>query len=371
MKPVDDTLERELRAMRPNIDRDFATKLDAWAAEGFPARGRSPAPARKRPRRNPRLRLTLPRVAFAACTVLLVGTVSVGVLQDYGSDEYDTDNLTLDPESAPPSSSFPEGEAGSAGAQRQGSEGLEDGSVAAPEPTSTVPPPPGEEKLLPGQEREVARDASMRLSTEPGEVDDVADRVIEVAERYDGIVLRSDLDTQAERARATFDLRIPAQNLQATLADLSDLASVSERDEASLDVTAPLVSAEERFDDSKAEVDALVEQLGEAESADEIARVRTQLGIARTALAAARSDLATLKQKTDFSTLAVTVAGDGDSGGWSLGDAIDDAGSVLEDIIGAALVALAAIVPLGLIAAGLWFLYSRLRRSRRDKVLDQ
>jgi hypothetical protein len=367
MKPVDDVMERELRAMRPQIDRDFAIKLDAWAAEGFPARGQSPAPVGKPKRRSPRLPLTLPRLAFAACMILIVGTVSVSALQDIGSE----DDGGLSSSDEPANSTFPvdpqtgEAEVGGGGAQRQSQD---DASVAAPEPT--VPLPPGEEKLLPGQERKVARDASMRLSTEPDEVDDVADGVIEVTERYDGIVLSSDVEAQAERARATFDLRIPAQNLQATLADLSDLASVTERDEASLDVTAPFVSAEERFDDAKAEVDALVEQLGDAESADEIAQIRGQLQVARSELAAARSDLATLKQKTDFSTLAVTVTGDGDSGGWSLGDALDDAGSVLQDILGAALVALAAIVPLGLIAAALWFGVRAARRKARERTLD-
>ena len=98
------------------------------------------------------------------------------------------------------------------------------------------PGPPGDEKLKPGQERIRCSAASMRLSTEPDEVDDVADGVIEVTERYDGIVVSLRRQHPAgERGRATFDLRIPAQNLQATLADLSDLASVTERDEGSPD----------------------------------------------------------------------------------------------------------------------------------------
>lgn len=345
----DDELTRELRAMRAQIDHGFAAKLDAWAAEGFPAKGDSPAPSRHSRLRGLRLRPLLPRLATAASLVLVL-TVSIGVLSQVdggGSDDTDDSGgvaeLSVEQESGG------------------------DASVAAP----TVPQPPGQEKLLPGREREVARDASMRLSTEPDEVDEVADGVIEVTERYDGIVLRSDVQTQEERARATFDLRIPAQNLQATLADLSDLASVSERDEASLDVTAPFVSAEERFDDAKAEVDALLQGLTQADSAGEIAQIRERLRIARSELAAARSELAALKQSTDFSTLAVTVTGDGDSDGWSLGDAVDDAGSVLEDIGGATIVALAALIPLGLLAGAAWFVYSRVRRSRRENALDR
>ena len=124
----------------------------------------------------------------------------------------------------------------------------------------------------------------MTLSADPDEVADVADGVVEVTERYDGIVVSSDVSTGAGgRGRASFDLRIPSQNLQAALADLSDLAHVTSRDEGSRDITAPFVTAEERFDDAKAEVDALLEQLAEADSADEIAAIRQQLERARRA----------------------------------------------------------------------------------------
>ena len=65
------------------------------------------------------------------------------------------------------------------------------------------------------------------------------------------------------------------------------------------------------------------------------------------------------------------MVGDGDTDGWSFGDAVDDAGSVLEDLAGATLIALAVLVPLGLIAAGAWLIFTRIRRSRRDRVLDR
>ena len=67
----------------------------------------------------------------------------------------------------------------------------------------------------------------MTLSTGPDEVDDVADEVVEVTERYDGIVASSSVRTGEERGRASFDLRIPSANLQAALADLSDLAGAA------------------------------------------------------------------------------------------------------------------------------------------------
>jgi hypothetical protein len=210
----------------------------------------------------------------------------------------------------------------------------------------------------------------MTLSTDPDEVDDVADGVVGVVDRYEGIVVSSNVSTAGDRGRASFDLRIPTANLQAALADLSDLASVSSRDEGIRDITAPFVSAEERFTDAKAEVDALLEELSEADSSSEIASVREQLRFARDELAAARSELGALKQRSEFSRLSLAVTGDGDADGWSLGDASDTAVNVVEDLLGAILIALAVIVPLGAIAIGAWLAWTKLLRRRRERSLD-
>lgn len=356
----DEELARELRAMRPEIDTEFGAKLDEWAAEGFPrADQKRDAPRRRR-------RPLLPRLAMAA-TVLVGLVVSVGVLSnlDNGSDD-----------SAPTSLSA-EGDQGSADLGRTpevkgngGSVEAAGGGTIEPAPTTVPPVPPTDGQLKPGEPRKQERSASMTLSTDPDQVAEVADRVVEVTERYDGIVASSQVNASSERGRATFDLRIPTQNLRAALADLSDLASVASRNEGILDITAPFVSAEERFADAMTTVDALVAQLGEADSSDEIASIREQLRAARVELATARSELASLKQRADYSKLGVTVVGEGDANGWSFGDAVDDAVSVLEDIGGATLVALAVIVPLGLLAAALWFGLRSVRRRIREGALD-
>jgi len=189
-----------------------------------------------------------------------------------------------------------------------------------------------------------------------------------VTKRYEGIVASSNVDTTAERGRASLDLRIPTQNLRAALADISDLASVRERSEGSLDITAPFIGASERFADARAEVDALLAQLADAGSADEIAQVREQLRAARAELAAARAELADLKRRADFSTVSVAVVGDADD--WSIGDAAGDALSVLEDLTGAALIALAVLLPLLLIALAAGFGYRFFIRRSREKALD-
>lgn len=366
-----DAFEAALLEERPEISREFAAELDKWAAEGFPRSDEAPS----RPTSWDRLSAALPR--FGSMGFLApAGTVAVALIalvvgiNSLGGSGSDDDEATVERETAAPQSDASGGAALEESADDNSIEpgAVGNGTAIAPSPQPPIPATGGQ--LKPGQERVQEKSVSTTLSADPDEVAEVADGVIEVTERYDGIVAESNVSASGDRARATFDLRIPTQNLQAFLSDLSDLASVTARNEGTLDITAPFVSAQERFDEAKAEVDSLVSQLAEADSPEEIAEVRADLAPARATLSAVRSELAQLKQRADFSTVSVTITGDGDSDGWSLGDAADDALSVLSDIAGATLVALAAIVPLVLIAAALWFVTKGLRRRRRESALD-
>ena len=365
MKLTDEQLREELHALRETPREDFASELDAWAAAGFPPSERDrPTPARQglaARLAGLRLRPLLPAMGVAATLVVVVIAVGIASLRD--SDRQ------LEFESAdPPGITADGGDAG--GGEIEGlSEGARDD--VEPAPQTAAPPVPPEDELKPGQERVQERSASMTLSTEPEEVDEVADGVVEVAERHEGIVVSSQVSTGDGTGRAKFDLRIPTANLQAALSDLSDLASVSARNEGTLDITAPFVGAEERFEDAKAEVDALLERLADADSATEIASIREQLRTARRELAAARAQLGGLKQRAEFSRLSLTVLGNGDGDGWSIGDAADDALNVLEDLTGATLIALAVLLPLGGLALLGWVAASRLRRHRRESALDE
>jgi hypothetical protein len=365
-------LASELREARPEPSNNFGGVLDARVATGFAGGdGRQARP----PKRNLSRRFGFV-VAPVAATMLAV-VIGVGVLADDGED--DSGSGGFQPHGAQEDSG-----GGAAappnGVESTGSEELQlqdrSGAQSTIEPalpgTTAAPAPPGTptQPIKPGEARKQELTASMALSTEPDEVDDVADGVVDVVDTYGGIVVSSNVSTDGDKGRATFDLRIPAQNLQATLADLSDLASVTSRDEGLLDVTAPFVSAQERFDDAKAEVDSLVAQLAEAESQTEIDSIKARLAPARAELAAARAELAGLKQRTDFSRLSVTVVGDGDADGWSIGDAADDAVSVLEDIAGAGLIALAVIVPLGALAIAGGLGLRAYRRRSRERALD-
>lgn len=363
MRLTDEQIGAELTALRESPDERFAAELDAWAAAGFPAGDAKESPRRPAAelgflrvkgllRRHP----VLVGVAGSLAVVLAVGAPVASLMNEERMGDSGGGGVT---------SVAPQATDSAAPGATPRAESIE----PAPAPTQRLPGP--DEQLKPAEPRVQEKTASLSLSTEPRQVDDVADGVVDVTDRYDGIVVSSQVSTADGTGRATFDLRIPTQNLQAALADLSDLAHVASRNEGTLDITAPFVGAEERFEDARAAVDRLLDQLAAADSANEIAAIRAQLRAARQELAAARARLGNLKQRADFSALSVTVAGDGDGDGWSIGDAARDAVDVLEALGGALLIGFAIVVPLGAIGAAVWFGTRGLQRRRRESVLDR
>lgn len=234
----------------------------------------------------------------------------------------------------------------------------------------------GSGAVRPGQPRHVAQDVDMVLASEPEDVRDVADGVNGVVNQYRGFVVNSSVQSgDAERnPGARFRLRIPAANLQAALADLSELAHVQSRTEGTQDITSRFVSARGRIDEYETTRDKLLEELEDAVTAEEIASIRAQLRIVNAQLAAARNDLAQAQQRVHLVPVTVSIVSqegaDSDNGGWSVGDAIDDAGDVLSTIAGIAIVAAAVLLPLALVGALFALAWRASANRSRERALD-
>jgi uncharacterized protein DUF4349 len=357
MRLTDEQIGVELRALRKLPSERFAAELDRQVADGFPSTRRQGARRRfegMRPRRPLRLALA------GAAVIVLGASVTVGVLENAGKSGPEGGGAIL--QSLPPASEATGGTRG--GAASGATAGQAKSDVIAPEPV-----PPGGERPRAGQPRVQERSASITLATDPDRVQDVADGVVSVTDRYHGFVESSNVQAGGDRGHGSFALRIPTANLQAALADLSDLAHVVSRNEGTLDITDPFVSAGQRFNDARAQVNSLLERLAQASSASEIASLRQQLALARSELAAARAELRTIKQRADFSSVSVAISAQGSGGAWSIGDAANDAVGVLEALGGAALISLAVLIPLGGLTAALWFGLRDLRRRGRERAL--
>jgi hypothetical protein len=376
-------LARELRAERPRPRTEFSAELDERAGAGFPRSGAAGRVARLRERlaTTPPRRVLAP--AGAAVTVLVVAGVAIsqsglGEREDGPAVapiglEREGGELAEPPQAAPPEDATGVAPAGG-GAEETAEETLE----PAQGPDATVPPfrspPPGPRPgIAPGQEdRKVERAAQLTLSADTDEVPDVADDVIEVTDRFRGIVISSQVSGEnGDRARAHLELAIPAIRLDDALRDLSDLADVEARSESSLDITAPFVSARERLADARAELERLLQQLAEADTPAETASIRQRMEIVRGEIARARAEVQSVARRARFARVSVTVEGGGGSGGWSFEDAAEDALDVLGFTVKVALVSLAVLVPLALLGTLAFLAGGSLVRRSRERALDE
>lgn len=322
-----------MRANRPEPGEAFLRELDARAARGF---GRA-----ERRRLLPR-RALLPSLAAATAAVLLVTLVAT----------------------------WPTGRESSGGGGARPSV-VESGPSTLPAPSS-IPPPTG--GSAPGHRtRRVERSASLTLAAGAGKVDEVSDGVIRVTDQVGGTVLSSNVSSDQGSAGASFELSVPSERLRQTLAELSKLADVRSRNQATQDITGAFISPRERLTDALAERGVLLRQLARADTPNETASIRARLRGASSQIASARAELRTLRARTSYSRIAVTIqtgAGAGGGVGWGIDDALRDALRVLAVTVGVLLVALAALLPVAAVVTALGIGARSARRRRREAALD-
>lgn len=380
-------LERELRTERPEPEQEFTRRLDDWAAAGFPRdRGLGPQAGRGTSgleRAWERLRAAAPRRVLipvgAAATLVVVAAVAISQRDTTGTGlGSSSDTAVIDQTES----------GGSAGAATSGGEGAKAAPPATAEDSGSFRAESAARSLIPltsqtrssagiargTDKRLIDATAQLSLGAEAGRVQDVANEVIGVTDRHDGVVLDSQVSSDGKGARADFTLEIPFSQLDATLTDLSDLADVISRTEAGHDITARAVRARKDLADVFEQIQKARTDLIQADTREQRLIIKSRLRSLNASADAVRAQLNGVKRKARFATVGVTVtsdrpaaAGDGD---WSIGDALDDAGHVLEVIGGIALISLAVIAPLALIATLCWLIVTRTRHRSREQALD-
>ena len=209
---------------------------------------------------------------------------------------------------------------------------------------------------------------------------DTADGVVRATQAAGGYVQESNVTTRDNAGSAQFTLRIPSSRLDSAIAQLSRLAHVGGLNQSATDITAQTNAASDRLQEANAERKALLRALGAATTTARIASLKARLADNRRAIAARRTELTQQQRRSQLATVEVDVEGkrgvaakdDKKSGGgpWSPGDALHDAGRVLAVALGIALIALAVLIPLGLVAGLAWLAARQLRRHRRESALD-
>ena len=401
-------LERQLRAERPEIDQEFARQLDDWAAAGFPRDGELDRRVGGRAGRGflgaagARLRSGWERVTAvpprrllapvgAAATLVVVGAVVIG--QGGGADKLSSEIGSSDSgaEMAAPAEDEVVTPLNADGGGATSSEAAE---AAPPAPSASdsanaVPdsgapgecryclsmPNDGNGNISRGQEDRLQdATARMRLGAPEGEVQEVANDVVSTTDRYGGVVINSEVTSDQGGARAAFELEIPFAKLDAALTELSELGDVISRTEAAEDITNKAVQAQRDYANVREQIADKRIELIEADTREERLILKSQIASLEAQADTFEAQFNGVQREARFATVNVDVTSDGpdsdEEGGWGIGDAIDDAGSVLETIGGIALVSLAVLLPLALVGALAYWLVTLARKAGREKALD-
>jgi hypothetical protein len=332
-----------LRDEKPEPSPAWATRLDRRVEAGFPA------PPRQR---FVWLRKAAPAIAIAACLLPIVAAVALipGSEDDEG------------------------GGGGSAGVAAQDSGGGESQTV---EPlrgdSERRSAPPEAQSGDPNSDRQDNRSqerwASLTLATPRRDIDRVAGQVSQVTADLGGFVASSSISSNQG---GLLELRVPSDRLDTAIQRLSKLGRVRELSRRSVDITSNVVSARERLSDARAERKALLAQLADAVTVNETESIRARLKIVSHEISGARRALRRVNNRADFADVSVAVVASrgGDEGAWTPGDAFDDALRVLEVAAGVALIALAVLLPLGLVWLLAWLARRGITRRRRERALD-
>ena len=370
-----------LRDERPRPGPGFGPELDERVARGF----RDPEPRRRAPaeRRWWTPLLSAPALGMAA-TILIVAVIVVtgpfgGAGDGAGTTSGDQATSAAGEESAGGGATA--ATPGAAVDQAARSSAPDDAvtSSAEPLPPSVLPPAPG--LGSPGSDgrerRSIERSASLTLAARPRDIDTVSARIQDVTRRQGGFVVSSTVNSSAGAGDGTFELRIPARNLDSAMAALSRLGKVRERAQRSQDITAAVVSARSRLKDARTERKSLLRQLGEATTVTATQAIRARLRIVSGEIEQARAGVRRVSNRAAFSSVSVLLVADGsvavtedDEGTWTPGDAAGDALRVLEVAAGVLLIALAVALPLALLAALAAAAARWSRRRRREHALD-
>jgi len=385
-----EALVSDLRDERPEPEPRFEAELDAWAAAGFPRSDRPGARASGDgsgaktgffSRFSPYGPRGWSPIAATAATLVVI-VVSVAQLGDFGADN-DQPTMATQSEDSPGDAAVPEQEAateetadGSAVPFSESDEGTR--ALESQGDLSERNAAFGRPGLSRGQERRrVDREAELTLATPADEVPDVTNDAIDVVEDANGVVLNSRVTGTEEEARATLELQVPTETLDDTLAALSELADVKSRSEDAVDITRSFVAARDDLRGLRAERVSLVGRIRAATTDAEVDALQAQLAAVNNQIVNAQNELAEVETRAQFSDVSLVITSDGaqvggeeDEGGWSFGDALGDAGRVLEVGAGVALISAAVLFPLAIIAAIAYITVAAMNRRARERALD-
>ena len=227
--------------------------------------------------------------------------------------------------------------------------------------------------------RKVVQSAQLNLTAASSRVDAVAQEVYNVVGQVNGIVNNSTVTQGGPNGYASFELSVPSASLPETMSRLSQLtyAQVTSRTDNTQDITNQYNAAASALADARALRTSLLKQLANAVTNAQVQSLTAQIHDAEASISSDEATLGRLNNQVNFSQINVEINTSTPlppvahkSGGFGIGRAAHDAGRVLTVAAGGALIAIAALTPVGLVVALVWWVGAAVRRRRREQALD-
>lgn len=352
-------LETLLREVKPAPDPKWAAKLDSRVAAGFP----TPPSRFKRARRSFAEHFFAFGAVGAVASVLIVFVVLIGSSVNTGTDDEPASGGAGGSAMSEAPQASPEMAPNTAGDDAAGGAGV----GALPERRKAA---------TPGSDRAVLKNASITLSAKPNEVEGITDRAIRIVDGLGGYVETSEVNRGSRSASATLTLKIPSADLDKGIAQISKLAHVSSRSQQAQDVTDQREQLEALVRDARADREGLRTRLAKATTDKERSRLRGLLDRATRRVTARTRDLNQLGAEVSYATVDLSIEGDRRSGAiadpddrWTPGDALGDAGRVLEVVAGVLLIAAAVLLPVAVLIVLAVLAGRVVRHRRRERAL--
>ncbi len=367
-----------LSAGRPTMPAAFADELDVRVARRFRAAPSSEVASGAAPRRPWRARLW-PAAGAAGLALASGVAVVIGLSAAIGSGG--SGAVSYSSTSAAASGGVASTAAATTAHRSAAGTATESLPSSAKSPTygpatAAVSPAPAP----PSNGRKVIQSAQLSLTAPASRIDDVAQEVFNVVGAQNGFVNNSTItQTGGPDGYAQFQLSVPSSHLSQAMTQLSELryARVAARTDTTQDVNNQYLGDTGKLAQDQALRTSLLKQLANATTQTEIDSIQQQLNDVNAAIANDQRVLNTLTHQINYSQISVSINAGAipvpvahPTRGFTLGKAAHDAGRVLTVAAGVALIALAALVPVALALAVIWWIGYAVRRRRREQALD-
>jgi len=181
----------------------------------------------------------------------------------------------------------------------------------APTPAPAPIPPDRDEAFAPGalpstEERMIVRTGEMSLVVE--DVVGARDEIAQLAARYDGYVVSSQISGEEQEMRGYISIRVPDDKFESALAELRDLAvRVTSESTASRDITEEYVDLQSRLKNAEATESQYLALLGKATNVEDILRIYERLSQVRREIEQIKGRMQYLERTSSMSLITVRL----------------------------------------------------------------